>query len=423
MKYILFVFILLNFVDFSWAQSIEKLSLEEAFQLAKEKYPSFQQNELHDKLHELQIQKLDKEKMPQLNLIGKGTIQTHSLSLPFALPGMEEITLPLVNIQTYGEATFMLYDGGVHDVKKELLTTALQTKKQAAKVEWESMKMQITQSFFAALLLRKQKAVVELAQTNLQQRIDFLQAGFDNGVVLESDLLKIKVKYQQLQAQINELDNNIISALKSLSYLIGNDISTNAVLASGIGEEELFMPIHRAEQKMFALQKQQILSQEKMIAIKGKPKLTAFLRLGAGYPNPLNLFDNNISPFGIGGLQFRWRIWDWGMDDLERQQLTIQSQLVDVQKSSFEYRLNAANARYEEELKKIKMQIQDEQKIVELQKSIEKQLAAQLEHGVITTTEYLQQVNATLQASLKLETRYVQLQQTRAAYWTLRGKY
>ena len=71
-----------------------------------------------------------------------------------------------------------------------------------------------------------------------------------------------------------------------------------------MSEPTVIPEIDRPEQELFQLQRNLILAQSDLITAARKPKLSAFAQAGIGYPNPLNLLDNNPAPYGLIGAAF-----------------------------------------------------------------------------------------------------------------------
>ena len=149
--------------------------------------------------------------------------------------------------------------------------------------------------------------------------------------------------------------------------------------------------------------------------------MSAFAKAGFGYPNPLNFFDNSVSPYAIGGLGFSWNLFDWGKEGRDRELLIVQSQIIENQQKTFEHNLDLTEGKYREDIAKLEGRISRDQEIADLQSKILEQLSSQLEHGVITVTDYLTQVNTELRARQQLELHQVQLQQVKIDYLTQRG--
>ncbi|MEK7254750.1 MAG: TolC family protein, partial [Bacteroidota bacterium] len=210
--------------------------------------------------------------------------------------------------------------------------------------------------------------------------------------------------------------------LSVLASLIGQNLDENAKLElpptqSPITNHQSLRP----ELALFDLQKQQALASANLIDANWKPKVSAFATTGVGYPDPLNFFDDKISPYFVGGVQFSWKILDWKQADREREQLAVQSQVIDNQKKTFEQTLVHLDGKFAQDLEKLQAQIALDEEIAKLQGDILRQLASQLENGVATATDYLLQSDAELQARLTKEMRLVQAAQVEAAWRVWRG--
>lgn len=97
-----------------------------------------------------------------------------------------------------------------------------------------------------------------------------------------------------------------------LSSLIGQDFKEESKLeVPQRFNNQTTQQSNRPELALFDLQKQQVLAAADLIDAQWKPKVAAFATTGLGYPDPLNFFDDKISPYFIGGVQFSWKFWDW----------------------------------------------------------------------------------------------------------------
>ncbi|MCB0519403.1 MAG: TolC family protein, partial [Saprospiraceae bacterium] len=341
--------------------------------------------------------------------------------LPFQIPGAE-VNIPHYNILTNLEASYLLYDGGLADARKTLEQAKLAVDRQSVAVELNKLKDQVNQYYFGALLLQEQGKILEVTQKDLEARAQQLEAGVRHGVVLESELKKVQVQQLSIRSNIAAVESDHRSMLAVLGSLTGQELDENVALELPSSQSAVHsLQLQRPEIALFDLQKQQVLASSDLISANWKPKASVFATTGVGYPDPLNVFDDRISPYFIGGVQFSWKILDWKQADRERQQLTVQSQLIDNQKRSFEQTIENLDGKFREDISKIENQIASDEEIAKLQGEILQQLSSQLEHGVITATDYLLQSNAELQARLSAQSRKVQLAQVEAAWRTLKG--
>ena len=158
-----------------------------------------------------------------------------------------------------------------------------------------------------------------------------------------------------------------------------------------------------------------------MIDVQKKPQLSAYAQAGVGYPNPLNFLANEVAPYGILGVQMNWKIADWNKTQVDKDILLLQSQKLINAEETFNFNLNSKKAKYQSDVNRLLSQIEQDEKIADLQAEILKQIAAQLDEGVITSSEYIIQVNAELLSRQNLLIHQTELSKLQLEFWSERG--
>ncbi len=419
----IFLLFSLFFPGAAAAQSDSQLKLEECYRLVQENDPAAARTALLQRGSELRTAQIDADRLPSISWNASAAIQTETVDLPIEFPGIDPIDLPLYRAQTTLDGQYALYDGGLAAARRQAEAAQLQADRQSVTVELEKLKDNVNEYFFGVLLLREKVAILETSRRNLEQKVETLEAGQRHGVVLESEVDKLRVEILRLSARIDQANGDARALLAVLADLTGRTLPEDVALIVPPPAKDPVpeTPLQRAELQLFESRKASILANEQLITARRRPKVGAFVQAGLGYPNPLNFFDDTVSPFAVAGLNFSWAIVDWGKDDRDRQLLTVQSQLVDNQRAAFEHRLDALEGKFREDLVAMQRQIERDKEIVELESKILRQVSSQLDNGVITSTEYLDQVNAETRARLNLESHLLQLQQIKVNYLTQRG--
>lgn len=400
----------------------QPLSLEACQELVRANYPLIRQGAIEESITQLQLEKLDLQKRPQVSWNAQATYQSESVEVPFSLPNGERISQPKFNGQTTLEATYNLYDGGRIDAAKQVELAQLGVKKQSLEVDLEQLKQQVNKLFFGILLSRAQDSILLQTRADLEVRLNQLIAGEREGVVLPSEVSKLKVELLRLESKRDELGALISRQIASLSYLTGRMIGDNIELTvPELPTTTIPAPAERPELELFQQQKLALLSQNAMLDAQRRPVVSAFVRAGAGYANPLNFFDTNLSPFALGGVRFQWNFLDWGKKDKDRQLLELQAKRIDTQKATYLHNLDLLDGQYIADENKLQRLIEQGEAIQLLQEELLEQTASQLEHGVATTNDYLIQSNAITQTKMNLELYQLQLLQLKVDYLTQKG--
>lgn len=418
----LFIILELFWATGIFAQSFDTLSLTQAFQLAEQNYPLLKNKSLLAEATDLKLENLERSRLPSFHWKADATYQSETVEFPSDAPIPFQLDLPLFNAKTFLEGQFIVFDGGVVSAKRELEKMQLAVNEQAVEVDLFALKSQINQLFFGVFLFKEQIALLQVTLEDLAIRKATLEAGVRHGVLLESEVDKVTVKELEILAEIEKLESDVRALIAVLERYTGKNLGENVkLIPPPLSNFQKEFPLNRPEQELFRLQKQALLANENLISGARRPKVSAFVRAGVGYANPLNFFETNLSPYAIGGLSFSWNLFDWGQSARDRQLLAVQNQIIDNQLKTFEHNIDLTEGKFRENIAKLEKQFLRDEEIARLQQKILEQMAIQLEHGVITVSDYLIQVNAELRARQQLQLHKTQLIQVKTDYLTQRG--
>ena len=144
-----------------------------------------------------------------------------------------------------------------------------------------------------------------------------------------------------------------------------------------------------------------------MLRLKTQPRVELFAQGGLGRPNPFNFFETGFQPFVLFGLRAVWTPFDWGSRGRERQVLALQAQHLEAQRQAFDQRLTAALQKDQAEQVKARALLEQDDAIIALQEDIVRRAEAQVQNGIMTTTDYLAQLNLLTQARLTRKTHEI----------------
>jgi outer membrane protein TolC len=298
----------------------------------------------------------------------------------------------------------------------------LQRDLQTVEVTRFALRERINKYIVGIILLREQSKLFGFTLEDLATRKGNVEAAVEFGVMLPSEITKMEVKELEIKAQENNLDYKLDGLVRSLSDLLGVPLARDVEFKlPEFPESDLLPNINRPETKMFQVQRKAILARSDLLEVALQPKLSAYAQAGLGYPNPLNILDNGIAPFGIIGLQLNWQITDWKKNKVERDVLSLQASKLENAEETFEFNMRSKEANYLSEVNRLKAQIEFDKDIADLQGAILEQLAAQLDEGVITSADYVSQTNAELIARQNLLVNQTELLKTQLEFWNDRG--
>jgi outer membrane protein TolC len=176
-----------------------------------------------------------------------------------------------------------------------------------------------------------------------------------------------------------------------LSVFIQKNLDENTTLVKP--EKILIQPENkRAELQLFDLQKRILEQQKENINSKNLPKIGAFFQGGYGKPG-FNMLKNEFDLFYIGGLRLNIPISGFYTKKNDLALVETQQQEIDVQKENFLFNQQFQSIQNNNDLEKIQKLIEKDDELILLRESIKNASFAQLENGVITTSDYLREVN------------------------------
>ena len=384
----------------------ESVTLKETQQLAKEHYPLIKRNGLIEKTQTYTLENIAKGWLPQINVVGQATYQNEVTQLPFTLPNSSVEPLSKDQYKVYADIQQTVYDGGLISNQKKLAKIQSETEIQKNEVELDQLEERINQIYFGILQSQEQMQQTEITKNDIENGLKKASAQLEYGTIFRSqvDVLKAQlIGLEQRQIEIQSLRKNLI---ETLSLFTKKDFSENTVFET---PEKLLLTgeNNRAELKLFTLQQQMLETQKSLVESKNLPKLGAFFQSGYGKPG-FNMLRNEFDVFYISGLRLQIPISGYYTKKNDLALLNTQQQDLEIQKENFLFNQNFSTIRNNEELEKLQKLIQKDEELIVLRQSIKKASLAQLENGVINTSDYLREVNAEEQARIQKMTHEIQ---------------
>lgn len=367
------------------------LTLEECYGLAKQNYPLIKRNNLIAKTKEYNLQNAAKVWLPQIQITGQATYQNDVTQLPIQIPNFTINPVSKDLYKVYADIQQSMYDGGMIANQKKMATVNSEIELQKTEVETDQLEVIINQIYFGILQTDEQIQQTELTKSDLLNGLKKAEAQLQNGFIYRSNADVLKAQLINLEQKELELQSMKKSFLQMLSLFIHKNLDENTELQR---PQKIFIPEQnkRAELKLFDLQKLALETQKSLVNSKNTPKLGAFFQGGYGKPG-FNMLKNEFDIFYIGGLRLNIPISGFYTRKNDLALIQNQQQEIDVQKENFLFNLQFETIQNNNDLDKIQELINKDDELIILRESIKKASLAQLANGVITTSDYLREVN------------------------------
>ena len=413
-----FVYILLSLFSIPfWAQ--EKITLEKCYELVEKNYPLAKQNQLLQSQSELQTNILEKEKLPKIALNAQATYQSEVTQVPFSMPNA---TIEPLNKDQYRatlDVNQLLYNGGAIKAQTQLKASQIKTQQKLVDINLYQLKNIVNQYYFGLLLGQEKEELLLTKRKLLQEKSKEIQVAVKFGAVLPASEQVIEAEIIKINQQLNDVKYDQLKLWQHLEELSGTTFNTNAQLAipdQFTSEDKAIRP----ELELFELQNQQIEASQKVIATANSPKLNAFLQ--GGYGNPaLNMLNNSFETFYMTGVRLNWTLFDWNKTKKEKEVLEISKQIVASEKETFEVNQKRQLQEINFEIEKMETQLKSDKEIIQLREKIVRSAEAQMKNGVITSSDYLNEVTQLFESKITEKTRQIQLQLAKANHQIIKG--
>ena len=381
-------------------------SLSECLQLAENNYPSIKQKELILKSEQYNLSNLTKGTYPQISLNGQGTWQSEVTS--FKIPGVNFTPPSKDQYKTYAEITQPLTE--LHTVKaqKEMQKAQTAVQMQTWQTEIYKIRERIYQLYFGIQLTQEQIQLNNLVKKDLETGINKVTAAINNGTEYRSSLDKLNAELLRIKQRFIELSSAKKAYVEMLSYFIGQNINENDQLSLP-ATPSLSNTISRPELNIFSAKEKSLNIQQKIINNKNLPRFSLFAQGGAGQPSPLNLIMRDFRPYFIGGLKMSWNFNSLYTQKNEIASVYLEKKNNEIQKELFLFNTNMAIKQQNNELNKTNQLIESDEELIQLRNSIKNTAQIQLENGIISTSDYIKEVNAEDQARQNKALHQIQL--------------
>lgn len=397
----------------------QTLVLDSVLQQAKDHYPLVRQQALIDQQRDFSLATLNRGLLPQLSINGQASYQSAvtSVPIPVTIPGFTIETLDKDQYRLNADLNQVLYDGGNISNQKKIQRASAEVEQARVEVELQKVRERVRQYFLGVLMIEEQIRQLEITSKDIDAGILRMESAVKNGVALRSQLSVLQAEFLRNKQRLSELSASHNSLLQTISLYTGNTYAEDIKLswpnaAINTVSAGTALSVQRPELKLFAAQQSVTDRQRKWIGSKSMPRLSLFGQGGYGRPG-LNMLDNDFAFYYIAGARLNWNLGAFYTLPAERNNNRIGKMTTDINREIYMRNVEVTLTQYRNDISKTEQLLRDDESIISLREEIMKATKAQLENGVITSSDYLREVNAFDQARQNKLLHQLQILQTR----------
>lgn len=413
------ILILLLF-PFQLAVAQNNIQLDSCYVWARQNYPNLKQSELWKEINSLSIQNHETNYLPKVTLNGQVSYQSAVTEVPISVPGISIPTMAKEKYNTYAQLQQTIWDGGLTKANKSLEAAILNSNLSQLEIELYKLNEQVAQAFFTALVVNQQKEVILAQIKTINEQLDRVESGIRNGVTEPSAAMVLKAERINLDQNIVELDAAKNASHQMLELLTGKLFPENGRFTYQTNFS-FNSKLLRPELELLGVQREQLAVQSNLLSKTRNPKLYGFGQLGYGKPG-LNMFLDKFKGYYLFGVGVSWNAFDWKQTSRQQEVLQKKQEMLQSQEATFIQNINLLLIQQKEQIGKLEQLISNDEKLVELRSGITKAAASKLKNETITTSDYVQELQAETIAKLQQELHKIQLNEAREKYTLIKGK-
>lgn len=399
----------------------DTLTLAYCHKLVDETYPLAEQFELQQKITDLNKKIIRTGNLPQFNVDAKTTYQTEIPEVDIPFQGAESVTMSKDQYSLGLDIHQNIYDGG-RVGKKQIIEEAIEKEQNAqTRVDLHQVKLQLNQVYFSILLSKQQMNNNQTLIEDLKEQLHQIQSKVNNGVLLPSQKYIIEAELLRIKQDSVVIASNIRAGYEIVAELINQELTGQPPLkVPDINLAAYRMSKLRPEYEFFENQRSLLQKKLKLEKVNKLPTISAFGT--AAYANPgLDTFDDSFNPHLFFGVSLKWNFWDAFNTDRHKIIIQYQKKQIDTRADTFSKQLRTELDAISNRIDAIEENVSRDQQIIELHNKVVSEQSSQLKNGVITSTEYIIELNKLSRARVALLLRRVQLVQQKIDYITKIG--
>ena len=394
-------------------------TLDECCRLAREHYPEIRQYDLIAETEQYNISNAARAWIPQVVLSGQATYQSATPTYPEAFNAMiaaNGLDMSGIRKDQYKVAIDVsqnIWDGGQSKANREIAEAEAAVERSRVDVSLYDLQSRIQNLYFGILLLDERVAQTETLIEVLDANLNRMRTYYRNGVAMQSDVDAVEAELLTASQTLSQVEASRASYRRMLEVFIGQPL-TDKTLTRPAMVDVASRTSARPELAMFEAQSDKLAAQRKAIDASVMPRFSAFAQGYYGYPG-LDMFKSMVSSEwtlnAIVGVRMSWNIGAFYTKKNNISKLDAAERQIAVQRDVFLFNTEMQTTQDDGEIARLRSAIEDDNRIVELRRSVRMAAESRLENGVIDATDLLRKIADETTATLNRSTHEIELLQ------------
>ena len=394
--------ILWFFVTVATTVSAQTVTLDSCRRWSKANYPLIQQYQIVSQSEAYSVSNAARAWLPQVRFSAQATWQTDAARYPeemndmLAVMGVEIDGIRQDQYKIALDISQNIWDGGRSRADKDIAQAQAEADRLAVDVDFYTLESRVDNLYFGILLLEGQKTQNRHRLELLEENRRRCQVLAENDMLLQSDLDAVEVEIITVNQRNDQINSSCEAYRQMLSLMTGRNLSTAELTTPPSVETRHGTSLqqnNRPELQLLDARIDLLTAQQKMVKVASMPQFSLFAQGWYGYPG-LNMFENmqnaKWSLNAIVGARMQWNIGAYYTQGNRLNQLRNMQQQLKVQREVFNFNNQLEQSQENGEISRLQRTLQDDERIVQLRRSVREAGERKHDNGIISTSELLQ---------------------------------
>ena len=393
--------------------------LEECCRLAREHYPEIRQYDLIAETEQYNISNAARAWIPQVVLSGQATYQSATPTYPeafnqmIAANGLDMSGVRKDQYKVVIDVSQNIWDGGQSKANREIAEAEATEQRSQVDASLYDLQSRIQNLYFGILLLDEHVAQTEILIEVLDANLNRMCTYYKNGVAMQSDVDAVEAELLTAHQALSQVEASRASYRRMLEVFIGQSLTDKTLTRPAMVEVASRTSAH-PKLVMFDAQTDRLAAQRKAITASTMPRFSAFAQGYYGYPG-LDMFKSMVSAKwtlnAVVGVRMSWNIGAFYTKKNNLNKLDVAERQISVQRDIFLFNTQMQSTQDDGEIARLRSALEDDNRIVELRRSVRMAAESRLENGVIDATDLLRKIADETTATLNRSTHEIELLQ------------
>ena len=394
-------------------------TLEECCRLAREHYPEIRQYDLIAETEQYNISNAARAWIPQVVLSGQATYQSATPTYPeafnqmIAANGLDMSGVRKDQYKVVIDVSQNIWDGGQSKANREIAEAEATEQRSQVDASLYDLQSRIQNLYFGILLLDEHVAQTEILIEVLDANLNRMCTYYKNGVAMQSDVDAVEAELLTAHQALSQVEASRASYRRMLEVFIGQSLTDKTLTRPAMVEVASRTSAH-PKLVMFDAQTDRLAAQRKAITASTMPRFSAFAQGYYGYPG-LDMFKSMVSAKwtlnAVVGVRMSWNIGAFYTKKNNLNKLDAAERQISVLRDIFLFNTQMQTTQDDGEIARLRSALEDDNRIVELRRSVRMAAESRLENGVIDATDLLRKIADETTATLNRSTHEIELLQ------------